>query len=141
MRRPDLIFLLYMAGNALTDLRTGTISLRFAGAFAAAGIILSAAEARSPLDVLVSLVPGVVLILLSRASRGGIGSGDGIAVLAAGLFLGPFSLMACLCAGFFMAAAFAGILILKGRRGSSTFPFMPFLFLGSALVFLPALFP
>ena len=82
--------------------------------------------------ILLSLVPGAVLLGLSRITRDAIGFGDGILVMALGAWLGAVRVTEVLLAAFFLAGIFGLVATLARRRRSLRIPFAPFLFVGAA---------
>lgn len=139
---------------ALQDLRTRSISLTAAGFFAAAALLLSAVcfffnhEVEGTLALLsivlfripetaAALIPGAVLLAVSFATRGGIGTGDAVIAFLLGLCL-PVSFVAeILLSGLLFSAVYSAGQLMTGRRGlRSAFPFIPFLLPGLLTVIL-----
>ena len=137
------VFFLFLV-NAVQDIRKGEIALPFTAAVMLAGLFrnllpalsgtagmppVSAAGAAAP------LLPGILFLLLSWATGGKIGAGDGIAILAAGCWTTlPSLLLTCLLAlALVPAAAFVAALCRRRRR---EWPFLPFL-LGAWVICLP----
>lgn len=83
------------------------------------------------------LVVGLTLYLVSKVSGGGIGEGDALAYLPAGVVLGFFHTLEMLIISLFLAAA-AGIFLMVTRHVGKkhTLPFIPFTALGYCLVML-----
>lgn len=130
--------LLFLSGNAVCDLRRREISLLYSAAFAAIGICLSVMHGRGPAELLFSVIPGLVLMLFSVITRGGIGFGDGIAVSVMGLFLSWQETVAVCGIGFMLSAIGAGIWFAIRRRSKDTLPFLPFLLAGYVTTMLLA---
>jgi len=88
-------------------------------------------------DLFSGIVPGLLLLLLSRISRTSVGTGDGITVLALGLMLGLSLELTALVLGLFLSAVLCTILLLLRKVSrSSALPFLPFLFLSHAILLL-----
>lgn len=85
-------------------------------------------------SLLLSLIPGGVLLLLVFAAPGGIGAGDGLVLLGIGLFL-PWQQTLALLAGALALVSVWGIaLMLRHRGGRKTvLPFIPFLWLAFSI--------
>ena len=141
-----IIFLLFLV-NAASDLRRGEILLSFTVGILLAGVCrqlvpyLSGQEIRpvpAGTGLLSALVPGIVLLLFSLASAGGIGAGDGLSVLAAGFWTSAEPLICTCLAALVMVPAAAGLSLLIGRPRKE-WPFMPFLFTAWLLCGWPAL--
>ena len=122
--------LLFLSGNVICDLRRREISLLYSAAFAGIGICMSVMHGRVPAELLYSVIPGLVLMVFSVITRGGIGFGDGIVVFVMGLFL-SWQETATVCGiGFMLSATGAGIWFAIRRRRKDTLPFLPFLLAG-----------
>lgn len=91
-------------------------------------------------EVLPAFLPGIALLLFAAVSSQSIGCGDGILTLVLGLYVSARTLVLSLMLGFFGAAVWAGILLLKKRRGSGSLPFVPLLLAGYVLVLVSRLF-
>ena len=109
--------LLLFFGNSLTDIKRRRISLIFTGLAAVCGAAFFIGTG-------------------SLASRGGIGMGDGIVLLAAGFFRTWQELLAAASLAAFLAGGYAAVLFFIRRRGEERFAFVPFLFLADLIVCL-----
>ncbi len=128
-----IIFLLFLI-NAGRDIRRGEIVLPFTAAVIAAGVLRVPVSAalRGSLSFFseeweaAALLPGAVLLLVSVCSKGEVGAGDGLTVLAAGFWTGLLPLLwTCLLAlALVPAASFLAALRGQPRR---RWPFLPFL--------------
>jgi prepilin signal peptidase PulO-like enzyme (type II secretory pathway) len=86
-------------------------------------------------DILRSLLPGAVMLLLSLITREGIGYGDGLIILAAGPALGFNDLFMALMTAIVLSGFFSGILlVLKKAKRKTRIAFAPFLAVGCAAV-------
>ena len=86
------------------------------------------------LGTLLSLLPGAVMLFLSLITRGGIGLGDGLIILAAGPALGFYDLFMALMTAIVLSGFFSGILlILKRAKRKTKIAFAPFLAVGCAM--------
>lgn len=84
--------------------------------------------------IISSLIPGIFLLLVGKASNGKVGYGDGILVLALGLWVGFLKCLLTLTAGLTLAAIWSGLfLIIKRYKKNDEIPFIPFLLLGYLL--------
>ncbi len=79
-------------------------------------------------EIIGSLVPGIILLLMAVIFRESIGSGDGMAVMVLGLWIGGFCASIAVCLAIMMAGLFAVVYLVRKRR--ETLPFIPFLLLG-----------
>lgn len=88
-------------------------------------------------DVLMSLVPGVFLLLLSFVSGQSVGYGDGLLILCAGPALGAGVAVMGMVAGVFACGLISGILLVLKKVGKKAkMPFVPFLTLGMGVMML-----
>lgn len=79
-------------------------------------------------EIIGSLVPGIILLLMAVIFRESIGSGDGMAVMVLGLWIGGFCASIVVCLAIMMAGVLAVVYLVRKRR--ETIPFIPFLLLG-----------
>lgn len=88
------------------------------------------------LFLLADLVPGLILCLLSKLTRRGIGMGDALVTMVIGIYMGTRFAFICLCAAFFLASPAALLLYcLKKKQKTARIPFLPFLFAGYIMAF------
>ena len=125
--------LILFLGNSLTDIRRQQISLIVTGAMAVFGAVLRFLGDGPPGGLILALTPGITFILLSLASRGGIGMGDGIVLLAAGFYRTFEELLAVVLLAVFLSGAYAAFVFMAKRRGDTRFAFVPFLFLADLI--------
>lgn len=86
-------------------------------------------------ELFLAVLPGALLWLGGKGSRGKLGAGDGDMVIVLGLFLGWELCLAVLCLACLLAAAAAGLGLAAGRlTGSSRIPFAPFLLAATVAV-------
>ena len=104
-----------LAVNGISDWRKGEICLIPTAAAGFAGILWQ-----------LSGLPGLLLAALSRMTEGRIGMGDGIAVSAAGIWMGFYSILRVLIWGLLMAAGAAMILLMRKSKRKEL-PLVPFL--------------
>ncbi len=79
---------------------------------------------------------GGLFLLLSWATREGIGYGDSLGILALGIYLGLWELIEVLCLSFFILFFVAMLLFLTKRKRTYGIPFYPFLAAGYLIVLL-----
>ena len=82
--------------------------------------------------LLLSLLPGLLLLILALSLPEQIGAGDAWTVLAVGAWTAPEEGLVWLCISMFAAAVAAGVLFLQKKR-KRTLPFVPFLLAGRLL--------
>lgn len=72
-----------------------------------------------------SILPGLILCIVSLLSKEALGYGDGITVMVIGLWCGSIFVMQMLLTGFVLSGLYAAIMCLRGCR--ENIPFLPFL--------------
>ncbi len=113
------------------DIRKKTVSARAAAVLAAANIVFSLIFKIAVPDILLSVVPGVIFILISIVTRGKIGLGDGIVLTAAGIGQGITEMFFTELIALMISAIFGIILILTKKASPKTaLPFIPFILAG-----------
>ncbi|MBO4899018.1 MAG: prepilin peptidase [Lachnospiraceae bacterium] len=87
------------------------------------------------MDVLLSLVPGLMLIGLGVITEGKVGIGDGIIVALLGPALGFEKCVYMLTGALILNCIFAGVcMVLKKAGPRSRVPFVPFITIGMGVV-------
>lgn len=125
-----LIFALLLV-NSLKDIKKREISLPLVIGFAAIGIGRAACLGRITTEYFAALGIGGMVILVSVVTRGAIGIGDGLILLALGTVmtwqeLGCVFMNGILCCCICSAI----ILLLPGKNRKTQIPFVPFLLVG-----------
>lgn len=121
----------FLGINSWTDIRRRQVSLASVAIFAVAGIICGCVSGKTARAMLQGLLPGVLLMVISRATRGALGMGDALLMAALGIYLGLCEAVNVLLLALFLAAFWAAVLmVVKKKKGDYEFPFVPFLFLG-----------
>ncbi|MBD5547662.1 MAG: hypothetical protein HDQ97_09720 [Lachnospiraceae bacterium] len=81
-----------------------------------------------------NIFPGCVLLLLAFLTKENIGYGDGMTVLAFGLWTGGWFTLAVVCIGVMLSGIWAMVCIF--RKKTEPIPFIPFLLLGMEVALL-----
>ena len=123
--------LLLLAAAALSDLRSQVIHTVPVLAAGAAGALLTLLTDADASFWFAGFVPGALFLAMSLLTKGGIGLGDGLVLLALGAWL-PVDLLlsALFCALLAGSAAAVYLLTIRHSGRNRTFPFIPFLFGG-----------
>ena len=123
------ISLFFLAGLSAEDIKEKKISIYCVFLFALSAICFQVLT-RGFLwnDILWSLLPGSVLLLIGLLSKEAIGYGDGMCVLALGLWTGGWFTLAVVCIGIMLAGIWG--IVCAIRRKKEPIPFVPFLLLG-----------
>lgn len=132
-----ILMLLFLGWNSISDLRKKKISGISVIGFGVLGLILilwrgSEKDVAVLLkDLFCSSIPGVLLCMLSKVSRGSVGMGDGILVMVMGIYIGIYRIIITAAWAFFLALFWGiGLLCLGKKNKQYAFPFIPFLMLG-----------
>lgn len=117
--------------NAWLDIKKQQISLAASGILAIAGFIRAWHGNRLGFSYFLGIFTGFCVVGLGVLTKGEIGIGDGILVLALGMALEWERLVVSLMLGLLACAIVSGILMFVLHKGRKTrIPFAPFLFLG-----------
>lgn len=133
--------LVYLAAAAVTDIRKREVSVKAAGIAAVLAVALRmAAGETNLLSWMACLLPGILVLLIGKATGEAIGYGDGIAILVCGMFLGAEGCTGCVIFGLFLTFPVSLILLLRKKADrKSRMPFLPFLLVGYGIWFLTGL--
>ena len=126
-----VIALALLWANAERDLRTREIVLWPTLLLLAAGCGTQVVSDGTVSGVGWSLLPGLVLLILSIATRGGIGSGDAVVVGALGIWTGAES--AFLTTLFALTLVPTTVVLKKKTIRNKEVPFVPYLFISYVL--------
>lgn len=133
----EWIVLGVLAGFSVYDLKWKKVvvwAVLLSGVFVLVYRIVSGAGIS---ELLAGLVPGLVLLLVSRCTRESIGIGDGLVLCVLGLFCGLRQVLAVLGMALVLSAALAMVLLVLKKAGRKTeLPFLPCLFAGYLLCVL-----
>ena len=89
------------------------------------------------MDMLGGFLIGLFLLFLSLYTRGKIGKGDGILLMATGVYLGFWNNLLLLWMASCMAGIFGiGVCIKRRKWRGTRLPFVPFLFLAFCLILI-----
>ena len=131
----NVLVTLFLAVNAMTDLKSGTILPVLSAAAAGSGLIVSfLLPAVSFTRSLWGMLPGIILFLISFVLPEEIGRGDGCVLAACGTWLGIRAVMRLLFLSFALAGGVCVYLLLVKKAGKKTrIPFVPFILAGQIL--------
>ena len=117
---------------AYSDIRSRVINVLLVAGFGALSLVFHLVSGdMPPVSIVTALLPGAVLLLISRLTKGKLGEGDGVVIMALGLMTGGLDGVRILTAGLIFAAATGVILIIAGyRKYTNTMPLIPYIFGG-----------
>lgn len=127
----EIGILVFLGVNSWTDIRKREISLLFTGIFAMAGMIWMLCNRKFSAEILLMAGVGLFFAGISVITRGALGMGDALVLLALGTVMEAEKFFIMLFGAVFCSAVWAGILlaVLKKKRNTEI-PFIPFLMLG-----------
>lgn len=125
--------LFLLAGLSAEDIKSREISVfKVLGSAGLAVLYRILSDQFSSQEIMGCLFPGALLLVLSFLTRESIGYGDGMAVIALGLWTGGWFTLAVVCTAI-MLSGICGIICLV-RRKKEMIPFTPLLLLGMEAV-------
>ncbi|MDE7404566.1 MAG: prepilin peptidase [Lachnospiraceae bacterium] len=129
--------LLFLAGLSAGDVREKKIPICKVVLFAISAILYRIITGRFSWDeIRWGIFPGCVLLLLALLTKENIGYGDGITVLALGLWTGGWFTLVVVCIGIMLSGVWGMVCIF--RKKTEPIPFIPFLLLGMEVALLYA---
>lgn len=141
-----LIALMLLVICSVQDIKTKEVNIVIAAIFGLLGLILSICSdvnivlSSVPGTVLLSIIPGIALLILSKFISG-IGEGDGHIFLSLGLIVGIEDTVQTLYFSFLFSGVYALILrIIKKADFNYSFAFAPFILTGYVLCLLLKLY-
>ena len=113
------------------DVKYRRLTVIYIFMFGIAGVILHMfAPVCSIYSILWGMLLGLVLILISVATRGSLGMGDGILLVVTGVYLGGYGNLQLFLYGLLLSALCSlGLLALKRKKRKDEIAFVPFLLL------------
>lgn len=93
----------------------------------------------SAIECFLSILPGIIIIIFSHVSKQ-IGIGDGLLIVAIGLYLGWKNMLVVLTLAFLLAAVFSlGYSLMMRNWKNYRIPFVPFLCLALGIQYMGAM--
>ena len=116
---------------SLEDIRHKRLTIIYILMFGIGGVILHLfAPVCSVYSMLWGMLLGVAMMMLSAATRGNVGMGDGILLVVTGVYLGGSENLALFMMGLLLSALWSlGLLVLKKKSRKEEIAFVPFLLL------------
>lgn len=131
------ISLLFLAELSAEDIKTKEISIYKVVFFIFFGFLFRLITGKFAWNEIGEcLFPGCILLLLSFLTNESMGYGDGMTVVALGLWTGGWFTMFAVWIGTTLSGIWGGICLLKRKK--EMIPFLPFLLLGMGVVLVYA---
>lgn len=127
----EVSILTFLGLNSLLDIKKKEISLWLTGFYGLAGILVSLQEGRSLWGILTAFGIGISFLCLAMLTKGSVGMGDGLILIALGTMMDWNELLAVVLMGLLCCAGcslFSLIILHRGRK--EELPFIPFVLLG-----------
>lgn len=126
-----LAVLIIIAANSFSDVRRHEICPIFTAAGGCAGLFYACIRSsESPWLYPASLLPGTVLLLFSFLTRGAVGAGDGLLLIALAGYLELTDILVIVFSGMLFSSVYGSLRLLMGDKRDREFAFVPFLFAG-----------
>ncbi len=125
--------LIFLAILSSEDIREKRISVKTILLGALIALICRFLEGQiSGMEIAGSLIPGVLLLLLSIMTKESIGKGDGIVAMVLGLWIGGQMTFLVICLAVWVAGIFAVVCLI--RKKWELIPFIPCLLMGTEVL-------
>lgn len=126
-----ICILAFLGINTWTDIKRKQVSLAAVGVFAVGMLTERLYTGQLSWQILFPAAVGAFFLGLSMMTKGAVGIGDGLVLLALGLALDAGEFLMTVMTGMLCCGVWSGILLAVCRKGRKTeIPFVPFLLLG-----------
>lgn len=127
----EICMAIFLGINAWTDIRKREICFPVICMFLAGGIIWRITDGTFYPNGLISMGIGCIAAAISVLSRGSVGMGDGLLILAMGSAANIGELLGTLCMALLLCGIYAGLQLWVFKKKRDTeIPFVPFLLAG-----------
>ena len=131
MNSGEICMMVFLGINTWTDIRKREICFPVLCLFLAGGILWRIKDGSIYPDGLLSMGIGGAAAMISVLSRGKMGMGDGLLILAMGSVLNMGELLGTLCLALLLCGIYAGLqLCVFKKKRDTEIPFAPFLLAG-----------
>lgn len=126
-----IILYTYLILCSITDIRTKKINLKVCIFFFLLGIFINIFFIKPGTLILIyNLTPGICLLIISKLTKGAIGSGDAFIFIIISFYMQSASTLIILFFSLLTASLFSIILISRKYSRKYSLPFAPFITLG-----------
>lgn len=127
--------LLFTAKLSVEDIKEKRISIYNILFFATSAVIYRVLTGQLLWkEIGICLIPGSILLLLALLTKESIGYGDGMAVLALGLWTNGWFALNVVCIGIVLSGIWGMVCLFMKKK--EPIPFMPFLLIGMEVAFI-----
>ncbi len=124
---------------SVQDIRSKKVSFRMLSLVASVSIMftlykIAVEGAISWNEILLSLIPGAVMILVSILTRESLGYGDGLLIFCLGPLFGLQFIISGLIIAFFLSGLFSLVILALKRKRNITIAFVPFIGVGMGVI-------
>lgn len=126
-----------------TDIRKKVVYVKVIVPFLLIGILLCISPLGNGIhNALYGTVVGFAILILSFATNGAVGEGDGLVLMITGFYLGFLNNIRLLCMALFLSAIVSVAAVILGKWGKKTeLPFMPFLLISFLIIKVQEILP
>ena len=126
-----------------TDIRKKVVYVKVMVPFLLIGILLCISPLGNGIhNALYGTVVGLAILILSFATNGAVGEGDGLVLMITGFYLGFLNNIRLLCMALFLSAIVSVAAVILGKWGKKTeLPFMPFLLISFLIIKVQEILP
>ncbi len=126
-----------------TDIRKKVVYVKVIVPFLLIGILLCISPLGNGIhNALYGTVVGLAILILSFATKGAVGEGDGLVLMITGFYLGFLNNIRLLCMALFLSAIVSVAAVILGKWGKKTeLPFMPFLLISFLIIKVQEILP
>lgn len=126
-----------------TDIRKKVVYVKVIVPFLLIGILLCISPLGNGIhNALYGTVVGFAILILSFATNGAVGEGDGLVLMITGFYLGFLNNIRLLCMALFLSAIVSVAAVILGKCGKKTeLPFMPFLLISFLIIKVQEILP
>lgn len=134
----EILGSVFLAICSVTDIVSKKIYLNVCTGFMAAGILINLMCGRHDISYFIkAVIPGIIVMIISLATRESVGAGDGLIIITTGVIYGLSNNLNICGMAFFVLLVYCVIMLLAGRmKLSDKIPFSPFLMIGNMVFIL-----
>lgn len=138
----NIIIVILLGISSYTDIKNRKISMRLLLVFGILAILVWIEKLYTNgiievCTILVSILPGLLLLLLGKATRESIGYGDGYLLIVIGIYIGFIRTVSILITALFLTAIISIFLLIFRKVSRRTeFPFIPMLLISYLIKFI-----